>query len=167
VLTGACGDATEICLADEDCGEGVCDVQDDVCIDAPPVAIGASCSEDVECTGQSPADDDTRLCLGLGGSNFCSGVCAWGTARGCEAYGTDAFCVFPIDDVLGACLELCNAAEECEQNGYDCVDIGTSINGRSGACLPPPPEAPAPVLPSQEPPPDLPSELREGSPSLR
>ena len=82
VLTGACSDATEICLADEDCDAGVCDVQDDICIDAPPVAIGASCSEDVECTGPSPADDDTRLCLGLGGSNFCSGhLCVGHRAR--------------------------------------------------------------------------------------
>jgi hypothetical protein len=144
VLTGACSAAPEICLADEDCDEGVCDVQGDTCIDAPPVAIGAACSEDAECTGPSAGDDDSRLCLGLGGSNFCSAICVWGTARGCEAYGTDAFCVFPIDDVLGACLELCNVADECAQSGYDCVDIGTTVNGRAGACLPPPSAAPAP-----------------------
>jgi hypothetical protein len=141
VAAGTCTVAPEGCLADEDCGARVCDVIDGVCIDPPPLPIGAACSEDVECAGETPPQDDTRLCLGLGGSTFCSAVCLWGTPLGCEAYGSDAFCVFPIDDTLGACLELCNVPEDCVQTGYECLSIGTTINGRTGAGLPPHPAA--------------------------
>jgi hypothetical protein len=134
---GTCTLQPSGCLLDEDCGDRVCNVIDGICIDAPPVAIGASCSEDVECTGEAAGEDDSRLCLGLGGDNFCSAVCLWGTPLGCEAYGTDAFCILPIDDRLGVCLELCNVPEDCQQSGYDCVSIGTDINDWTGACLPP------------------------------
>jgi hypothetical protein len=137
---GTCSEAPLACTSNADCDTlGVCDAIDLICIEAPPRAIGAACSEDVQCTGESPARDETRRCLELGGSNFCSAVCLWGTPLGCEAYGTDAFCVYPVDDTLGACLELCNVSEDCEQTGYVCLSIGTTINDRTGACLPPQP----------------------------
>jgi hypothetical protein len=142
VETGACIPA---CLINEECGEQVCNVIDGICIDAPPAGVGAACSEDVECTGEAPGEDDSRLCLEVVGGSFCSAVCLWGTPLGCEAYGTDAFCVLPIDDTLGVCLELCNVPEDCQQSGYDCLSIGTTINDRSGACLPPQAAAPASI----------------------
>src|SRR5690606_35708145 len=111
----------------------------------PALPIGAACVEDIECTGPVPAADETRLCLGLtpGAPSFCSAACVWGTPFGCEAYGADAFCVFPIEGDVGACLELCNLSDECERAGYGCVSIGTTVTGRTGACLPPPAPLPA------------------------
>jgi hypothetical protein len=40
---------------------------------------------------------------------------------------------------LGVCTELCNTAEDCVQAGYECVEIGATIKGRTGTCLPPAP----------------------------
>jgi hypothetical protein len=131
------------CLVDADCGEQVCDVIAGSCIAPPPAPVGAACTEDTECLGDGASAEDTRLCLGLGGSTLCSAACLLGTPLGCEAYGTDAFCILPAQEDIGFCLELCNTPDECEQLGYDCVAIGIDINGRNGACLPPePPAAP-------------------------
>jgi hypothetical protein len=163
--TGECVAAPVSCALDADCTEGVCDLGTNTCVPgapctldaecseqvcdaiagscraAPPAAIGAACVENVDCTGEGASADDTRLCLALEGAAFCSGGCVLGTPFGCEAYGTDAFCVLPVDGDVGACLELCNAPEECAQPGYDCLDLGTEINERGGACLPPEPPA--------------------------
>lgn len=132
------------CGLDEDCGgELVCDVITGSCITPPPAAIGAACVEDTDCAGSAASAQDTRLCLGLGGSSLCSAACLLGTPLGCEAYGSDAFCILPAQEDIGFCLELCNSPVECEQPGYDCVAVGVEINGRGGACLPPePPAAP-------------------------
>ena len=85
-----------------------------------------------------------RGCLTLGGSGFCSAICSLATERGCEVYGADAVCLFPLQGDFGACLELCNVPEDCEQPGYSCLSIGGVIDGRSGACLPPEPAAAQP-----------------------
>jgi hypothetical protein len=148
---GSCDLATSLCVSvacslDDECGAQVCDAIAGSCIAAPPTPIGAACTDDIQCTGEAASADDPRLCLPLVDSAFCSAVCLVGTPFGCEAYGTDAFCVLPVEEDVGLCLELCNTPDECEQAGYECADVGTEINGRSGVCFPPPaPEAtPAP-----------------------
>ena len=142
LFLGECLSLSSGCQLDTDCPGQVCDLVNGTCLDLPPTPVGAACSADTDCLGEASAADDTRLCLTVDDSNFCSAACVWGTPVGCEAYGTDAFCILPVDGDLGACLELCNTPDECEQQGYECVDIGTTVNGRSGACLPPLPEAP-------------------------
>ena len=100
---------------------------------------GGECLEDSECAGE--------LCASVDGqTSFCTGICLLGSAIGCEPYGSDAFCLLPLDpddEQLGVCIELCNTAADCAQAGYECFPIGGRINGRSGGCLPPlPPAAP-------------------------
>jgi hypothetical protein len=122
------------CTTDGDCPDGVCNPGTSVCIAPPAIPVGGSCSADTDCVG--------NLCLTLGGSKSCSAVCVWDTDQGCENYGVDAFCVLPLpapNDDLGVCTELCNTAEDCVQAGYECVEIGATIKGRTGTCLPPAP----------------------------
>jgi hypothetical protein len=137
---GECVDGSQpplACTLDEDCSDGVCDPSTSACIAAPPIPVGGACSTDSDCVG--------NLCLTLAGTNSCSAVCVWGTDQGCEQYGVDAFCVLPLpapNDDLGVCTELCNSAEDCVQAGYECVEIGVTISGRTGTCLPPAPASP-------------------------
>jgi hypothetical protein len=112
----------------------VCDVVANACVEAPEVPVGGACEQDEQCAGEA--------CVPLGDSAFCSGVCLLGSPTGCEMYGSDAFCLLPLDNPFGLCLELCSTADDCEQAGYECVDLGSSINGRTGACLPPAPNDP-------------------------
>ena len=108
------------------------------CVAAPAIPIGGACVTDDECVG--------GLCLSFGASDACSGACDAATQLGCESYGTDALCL-PIDDTntVGACIELCNVASDCEQSGNECESIGTTFNGRTGICLPPLPAAAPPA----------------------
>jgi hypothetical protein len=144
---GVCGDEPS-CTLDVDC-PGVCDPSAAVCIAAPPVPAGGACLQDSACAGE--------LCASVDGeTSFCTAFCLLGTPLGCEPYGTDNFCLLPIDpndDQFGICIELCSTAADCAQPGYDCVSIGGAINGRTGGCLPPePPPAPAAVPPAAVPP---------------
>jgi hypothetical protein len=126
------------CTLDEDCPDGVCNPSTSACIAAPAIPVGGACSANADCVG--------NLCVTLAGSKSCSAACVWGTDQGCEAYGIDAFCVLPLpppNDDLGVCTELCNTAADCAQAGYECVDIGVTISGRTGTCLPPAPATPA------------------------
>ncbi len=136
---GLCVPAASSCALDADCPGGVCDPSAAACIPAPPVPAGGECLEDSECAGE--------LCASVDGqTSFCTGICLLGSAIGCEPYGSDAFCLLPLDpedEQLGVCIELCNTAADCAQAGYECLPIGGTINGRSGGCLPPlPPAAP-------------------------
>jgi hypothetical protein len=155
VETGLCTASSVGCTDDAECGEQVCDAIEGTCIDAPIAPVGSACTADADCAGESASPDETRLCLVGDDVAFCSAVCALGTPLGCEAYGTDAFCLLPVDDTFGYCLQLCDAPDDCAQPGYECLDLGTVINGRSGACLPPepaPPEAePVPPEPAASP----------------
>ncbi len=144
-LDGVCIDEpVPECAQDEDCSSGqVC--QAGSCIAAsPPISVGAACAANSDCAG--------GLCLTLAGSRFCSALCVWDTAQGCESYGSDAFCVLPLssapDETRGVCTELCNTAADCAQAGYECADIGVTISGRTGTCLPPAPAPPAPTPPA-------------------
>jgi hypothetical protein len=104
--------------------------------------------QDGECAGE--------LCASVDGeTSFCTAFCLLGTPIGCEPYGTDNFCLLPIDpndDQFGICLELCNTAADCVQPGYECVGIGGTVNGRTGGCLPPVPPPPAAAPPAAAPP---------------
>lgn len=131
---GACV-APPLCASDADCPSGFCDTAAGVCSEPPLLSVGAACSDDAACAG--------GLCLPLAGSSFCSAVCQLGTRVGCEPYGADAFCLLPVNDEVGLCLELCNTADDCAQTSYDCAPLNGTLDGRSGACLPPPaPAAP-------------------------
>jgi hypothetical protein len=149
--SGLCAPADVGCTQDADCSDQVCDAIGGACIDAPLAPVGSACAADVDCAGENAPQDDTRLCLALDDAAFCSALCALGTAVGCEAYGTDAFCLLPVDDTLGLCLELCDVPGDCAQPGYDCEALGTLVNGRSGACLPPLPAEPPPPVDSEAP----------------
>ncbi len=129
VLTGLCTGA-QACSLDTDCGEQVCDTLADTCIDAPPAPIGGACVENTEC--------GAGACVALFGSPICTAPCTLGTSAGCEFYGSDAFCLLPIDQAagLGACIELCSVPADCEQAGDECFETGP-IHGRTGVCLPP------------------------------
>ncbi|HEU4582809.1 MAG TPA: hypothetical protein VFS67_31340 [Polyangiaceae bacterium] len=135
---GECvADSPLACVLDDDCTDGVCDPSTSLCIAAPPIPVGGACSADGDCVG--------GLCLALAGTQSCSAVCVWGTDQGCENYGVDAFCVLPLpapNDDLGVCTELCNTADDCVQAGFECVEIGVTISGRTGTCLPPAPASP-------------------------
>jgi hypothetical protein len=125
------------CASDGDCPGGVCNPSTSACIAAPAIPVGGACNVNADCAGD--------LCVTLAGSKSCSAACLWGTDQGCEPYGIDAFCVLPLpppDDDLGVCTELCNTAADCAQAGYECVDIGVTISGRTGTCLPPAPAQP-------------------------
>jgi hypothetical protein len=144
VATGTCSDSSAACVTNADCGEGVCNFLDEVCIESPPVPIGAACSTDTDCIGGGPAIGDPRGCFTGADSGFCSALCSLSTERGCEVYGADAVCLLPIQGDFGACLQLCNVPEDCEQEGYRCLSIGGEVDGRTGACLPPAAPAAAP-----------------------
>lgn len=131
--TGVCVDRPP-CSVDSDCAPGVCDVSTGECLAAPAVSVGGACTEDAECAAD--------VCVPAGTGGFCSGICLLDTPLGCEAYGSDAFCLLPVQDDLGICLELCDESSDCAQPGFECIPLGGVINGRSGGCLPPPPEAP-------------------------
>lgn len=129
----------EPCVIDSDCPGQVCNPTRGECIPAPAIPIGGACTVASECAA--------AFCPTLGGSRFCSGVCELNTANGCEPYGSDAFCLLPVPNNpgIGVCLGLCNTSADCAQPSYDCVSIGGTLNGKTGACLPPvPPAAPAP-----------------------
>jgi hypothetical protein len=122
--------APNVCALDADCVGEVCDPTAGLCIEKPAIPIGGVCAADADCAG--------AFCFDTGTVSFCSGGCLLGTANGCEAYGTDAFCLLPVpnQDPLGVCLELCNMPADCAQSGFDCLDIGGTLNGYTGACLP-------------------------------
>jgi hypothetical protein len=141
VASGTCSDGPAACVTDSDCSEGVCNFLDAVCIERPRVPIGTACSTDSDCTGADGAGDP-RGCFTGANSGFCSALCSLSTERGCEVYGSDAICLLPIQGDFGACLQLCNEPDDCQQQGYRCVAIGGEVDGRSGACVPP--AAPAP-----------------------
>jgi Cys-rich repeat protein len=129
----------EPCLSDSECPGQVCNPSSGECIAAPAIPIGGACSDDLDCAAE--------VCPTLGGSSFCSGVCALGTPVGCEPYGSEAFCLLPLPNNpgIGLCLGLCNTSADCAQPSYDCVPLNGTLNGKTGACLPPPPPAPAPA----------------------
>ncbi|MET0413834.1 MAG: hypothetical protein ABW217_21170 [Polyangiaceae bacterium] len=129
----------EPCLSDSECPGQVCNPSSGACIAAPAIPIGGACTDDLDCAAE--------VCPTLGGSSFCSGVCALGTPVGCEPYGSDAFCLLPIPNNpgIGLCLGLCNTPADCAQPSYDCVPLNGTLNGRTGACLPPPPPPAAPA----------------------
>jgi hypothetical protein len=134
VETGSCAAAP--CVTDADCPGQLCNPSSGACIPAPAIPIGGACTDDTQCVAE--------LCAPLGGSTFCSGFCLLGSVVGCEPYGSDAFCLYPVQDDIGACLELCNTAADCVQAGYRCLALTNPVNGHTGACLPPvPPSAPA------------------------
>lgn len=134
---GVCTDAPS-CTLDADCVDGVCDPSAAVCIAAPPVPAGGACLQDGECAGE--------LCASVDGeTSFCTAFCLLGSPVGCEPYGSDVFCLLPIapdDEQVGICVELCSTAADCAQPGYECFDIGGTVSGRTGGCLPPLPAAP-------------------------
>ncbi len=115
----------------------MCNPSSGECIPAPAIPIGGACSADAECAAE--------FCPTLGGASFCSGFCLLNTPIGCEPYGADAFCLIPVQDDIGACLELCNTPANCAQPGWLCESLTGTINGNTGACLPP---APAPAAPT-------------------
>lgn len=143
---GVCVDVPA-CAQDADCPGGVCDPSAALCIAAPPVPAGGACLEDGECAGE--------LCASVDGeTSFCTAFCLLGSPIGCEPYGSDVFCLLPIapdDNQVGVCIELCSTAADCAQPGYECFEIGTVINGRSGGCLPPLPAEPPPPEPPPAP----------------
>jgi hypothetical protein len=122
------------CTTDADCPGRVCNPSSLVCIDAPAIPIGGACSDDAECAGE--------FCASIRSSLFCSGFCLLGSPIGCEPYGSEAFCLIPVQDEIGACLELCNTGADCAQPGYVCTALTNPINAHTGACLPPPLPAP-------------------------
>lgn len=134
--SGTCSDGPAACTTNSDCSEGVCNFLDEICIDSPRVPIGAACSIDSDCTADDPAGDP-RGCFTGPSSGFCSALCSLSSERGCEVYGADAICLLPIQGDFGACLQLCNQPDDCEQDGYRCLPIGAEVDGRSGACVPP------------------------------
>jgi len=135
------------CTANGDCPGGVCNPGTAACIAAPAIAAGGACTANTDCVA--------GLCLTLAGTRFCSGLCVWGTDQGCEAYGIDAFCLLPLssdpNETRGVCTGLCNTAADCAQSGYECVETGATISGRTGTCLPPAPAAPAAPATPQSP----------------
>jgi hypothetical protein len=140
LITGTCFLPATSCASDADCPGRVCNPSSQLCIDAPAIPIGGACSEDAECAGE--------FCASIRSSLFCSGICLLGTPVGCEPYGSDAFCLVTVDAAqgIGACLGLCNVDSDCAQPGYVCTAFRTPIEGRTGACLPPPLAA-APATP--------------------
>ena len=54
------------CTLDEECTDGVCNPSTSLCIAAPAIPVGATCSADSDCVG--------NLCLTLAGSRSCSAV---------------------------------------------------------------------------------------------
>jgi hypothetical protein len=119
----------EPCVIDSDCPGQVCNPTSGECIPAPAIPVGGVCSEDEQCPG--------AFCPSIRGNFFCSGFCLLNTAIGCEPYGADAFCLIPVQDDIGACLELCNTPADCVQPNWQCLPLGGDIGGRTGACLPP------------------------------
>lgn len=139
VAGGLCVDAPSdaACESDIECEGGVCNPGSRVCIEAPPVPVGAACGEDTDC-GEG-------ACVELDGSSFCSSPCLLGSQLGCEAFGSDVFCLLPIgnDSDLGFCTELCDLPSDCVQAGYVCELLTEPLpNGRMGTCLPPLPAVP-------------------------
>lgn len=133
--------APEPCVSDSECPGQVCNPSSGECRAAPAIPIGGACTAAAQCAGQ--------VCPTLGGSRFCSGVCALGTQVGCEPYGSNAFCLLPLpnDPGIGLCLGLCNTPADCAQPNYICTPLDGEIDGRTGACLPPPPAPPAAPAP--------------------
>ena len=137
----SCDPDDDLCCSDEAIDVWNC-MQDGcpealVCIEAPPASVGAACAEDTDC-GDAP-------CVELDGSAFCSSPCLLGSQIGCEAFGSDVFCLVPIagDPRLGFCTELCDEPTDCTQAGYVCELLTEPLpNGRTGTCLPPLPAAP-------------------------
>jgi hypothetical protein len=127
----------EPCLSNAECPGQVCNPSSGECIAAPAIPIGGACTDDAQCAAE--------FCPTLGGASFCSGICLLGSPIGCEPYGADAFCLIPVQDDIGACLELCNTPADCAQPGWLCEPLTGAINGNTGACLPPPPAPAAPA----------------------
>jgi hypothetical protein len=127
-LTGTCVPEAA-CSADADCGDDVCNPITLACIDAPAIPAGGACTDDGECAG--------GICQPFEDSTFCTGLCEYDTHFGCEPYGSDVFCLVPLDDFFGLCIELCDVPSDCVQAGYECVPVDPPVNGRTGGCLPP------------------------------
>jgi hypothetical protein len=142
-----------MCGSDEECPAGrSCHAQGKICTvgQYPGNPIGAACSLDTDCSGNS--------CEGQNDENVgvCSASCVLGVLSGC-GYGRDpesrdAACLTPVVAAsgfsegpgdLGFCRELCDVAEDCEQAaaGWICTPLTPTASeyfGRSGACVPGP-----------------------------
>jgi hypothetical protein len=151
---GNIGLCTPVCGSDFACGDGL------FCNLAPE---GMAVCQATERTGGetgagcTPATADTDcksgFCIAPDGNPenaFCTTFCTLGLSDACgynEATGLprEAVCALAPTasaDVLdlGLCIELCDLAEDCEQDDWICEDLPADIQGdfgRQGRCVPP------------------------------
>lgn len=148
------GVCAPVCGSDFACGDGLfCNLAPEGMAVCQPTErtggeTGAACT-----TATADTDCKSGFCIAPGGdpaSAFCTTYCTLGLSDACgynEATGLprDAVCALatsanssPGD--LGLCIELCDTAGDCEQDGWVCEDLPADIQpefGRQGRCQPP------------------------------
>jgi hypothetical protein len=142
------------CRSNAECAGRVCNLQSGLCqaTQAPGLPIGAACVTNQDCAGGS------CLALTADGDQTCSAQCRLDptiTDTGCGSLGggatPEASCIFArfssqgsllqssegVGD-LGACLELCDTAADCQNPAFACLPVPAVRAGvdRFGICGP-------------------------------
>lgn len=128
-----------LCVADEECDDGVCDPLRGVCTKESTIGLplGSECDSNAvepECEG---------LCLTVDDLSYCTGRCIYGDIQNCGDSEAPGVCFIregngSLGDV-GFCTPLCKSEQDCSHEGATCSAFDDpeieAVLDAAGTCL--------------------------------